>query len=140
MTHRLGWLSLLLLSLPAQGGGAPPGSSTELRLEIGASATVSSTTGSAAAEPAGPTLIFRAVESDNRCPADVSCFIAGEGVVRLEGVHGEERKELLLRIPPGGHDRAEVFGYQLEGRLLPGTRADRRIEPEEYVLELCVRR
>ena len=135
MTSRLGWLSLLLLALPAQGGGGPPTSTDELHLEIGASGTLS-----AGAASSGPTLTFRAVESDNRCPESVNCFVAGEGVALVLAVRGEEKQELTFRIPPGGSDRARVFGYELEGFLRPGTRADRRIEPEEYVLELRIRR
>ncbi len=135
MTPRLGWLSLLFLALPAHGGGPPPSSTDELRLEIGASATVADADAST-----GPTFTFRAVESDNRCPDSVNCFVAGEGVALVLAAHGEEKKELTFRIPPGGSDRLEVFGYELEGFLLPGTRADRRIEREEYILELNVRR
>ena len=72
---------------------------------------------------------FASVPDDSRCPPDVNCIWAGDGVVRLEVLRGKDRK--IVDLHTHGPKNAPAFGYEVELRGL--TRAP-------YTAELVVKR
>jgi hypothetical protein len=87
----------------------------------------------------GPQIRFAAVESDSRCPVDVTCVWAGDATVLLE-IGVTEAAPLRLHTADAG--RTAVHGthrFELI-RLLPLPRDGINIAPDEYRLEIAVSR
>lgn len=84
------------------------------------------------------TITFENVLSDNRCPVDVACIVAGEAraFFRLE----EPRKPPLeFMLDTGRSPSATVSGYAVALLTVsPAPRSTVRIEPRDYVVELTV--
>lgn len=83
-------------------------------------------------------LRFEGVGADSRCPIDVMCFWAGDG-------------EVFFNISTGNYSQRYTVHTYLEPRefvienyliqlinLLPATRSDRRIKPEEYNVDIRI--
>ncbi len=64
-------------------------------------------------------LKFTAVSSDSRCPPDVNCIWAGDGVVQLEVLRGKDRK--IVELHTHGPRNASAFGYEVQLRALTRT-------------------
>ncbi len=83
-------------------------------------------------------LTFDGVSRDNRCPKDVQCIVAGAATVVL--IDGEGR-ELTVDVPPGGDAGVELDGYRITVVSVdPQTVSTRRIEPDDYVVTVVVKR
>jgi hypothetical protein len=84
------------------------------------------------------TITFENVVSDNRCPVDVVCIVAGEAraVLRLE----EPRKPPIeFVLDTGRTPSATVNGYGVALLTVsPAPHSTVRIEPRDYVVELTV--
>lgn len=82
---------------------------------------------------------FRGVESDSRCPADVTCVWAGDAEVSV-GVAREGGAWSWHSLHTGVDPRELVLGDHLLRlhQLRPHPRTDLEIEPRDYVVELAV--
>lgn len=47
-------------------------------------------------------IYFDSVMMDNRCPPNVNCIVAGEGVCRFTVRNGEQSQQITLSTLPGG--------------------------------------
>lgn len=112
-------LAFALLIAGCAGGGATP----EVETAPATGGALSPEVGETVAIEGGPRLTFLEVVSDNRCPVDVQCIVAGEAVVRLAVALQGRRTEVTVMIPglvPDDYPAAEVFangaralGYQI---------------------------
>lgn len=88
----------------------------------------------------GPSITFSAIESDSRCPVDVTCVWAGDAHVRLDGNRGAGREPLELHT--GIEPTEAVFaGYRI--RLLdvaPAPREGADTRPADYSVRLAISR
>ena len=87
-------------------------------------------------------LIFKAVESDSRCPKDARCIRAGEAVVvlQLQDTPGAATV-LTLKVPPEGQASQSARGYQITIlRLDPQAELDIEIPPSDYVTTIAVQK
>ena len=87
-------------------------------------------------------LIFKAVESDSRCPKDARCIRAGEAVVvlQLQDTPGTATV-LTLKVPPEGQASQSARGYQITIlRLDPQAELDIEIPPSDYVTTIAVQK
>ena len=66
-------------------------------------------------------ITFRGVFSDNRCPSDVTCITAGEGVAIFE----------LDELLGSGLSRQTLFGLSFNG-MVPGDLTDRETPAHEF--------
>jgi len=82
------------------------------------------------------------VRSDSRCPVDVTCIRAGEGVVVLgASVSGEEPAELVFAVPPGGSDERVIEDLRVRiVALSPQAHSERKLESKDYVVTVRVER
>ncbi|HEX9149858.1 MAG TPA: hypothetical protein VF958_11910 [Thermoanaerobaculia bacterium] len=83
-------------------------------------------------------ITFEKVVSDNRCPVDVACVIAGEARVlfRLDEL---EKSPLGFELDTGKNPNATVNGYAVALLLVsPAPRSTAQIDPQSYVVELTV--
>jgi hypothetical protein len=86
------------------------------------------------------TIRFEAVVSDNRCPVDVECIQAGDGVIQISVSGGGASAEHQLHTT--GEPKSVKHG-DLEIALLqlrPQPVSTRAIQPDEYRATLRVRR
>jgi hypothetical protein len=82
---------------------------------------------------------FKAVETDSRCPQDVTCVWAGDAVAVIEVGAGERRETLRLHtsLEP---KRAAALGVERElAELSPYPVSAGRIEPADYRVRLIAR-
>jgi hypothetical protein len=79
-------------------------------------------------------LRFEGVGADSRCPIDAICIWAGDGEVSTD--HSSQRFTVHTGLEP----REIVFDNYLIQliNLLPATRSDRRIIPEDYNIEIKI--
>lgn len=84
------------------------------------------------------TLEFLKVESDSRCPIDVSCVTGGQATVLLNLKHpGAESTRLSLGLPQP--DRATWLGYQIRVLdLRPYPLSTQPIDPSDYQATLVL--
>ena len=85
---------------------------------------------------------FAAVESDSRCPSDVTCIWAGNAAVRLEvSTNRRSRESVTLNTSKAsafGTDKVfDGYKLQLVG-LAPYPRSSQKIEDSEYTATLIV--
>ncbi len=87
-------------------------------------------------------LTFVDVRRDSRCPVDVTCIRAGEGVVVLRAsVGGEEPVELVFAVPPGGGDERVIEDLRVRiVALSPEAHSERKLESKDYVVTVRVER
>jgi hypothetical protein len=92
-------------------------------------------------EVAEMTVTFSGVDSDNRCPVDVQCIVAGKATVVLlcELSDGKEN-QLQLNVPPGGDAKTSVGDYEITATVEPEAVSTRKIEAEDYVVTLVIDR
>jgi hypothetical protein len=86
------------------------------------------------------TIEFQAVESDSRCPRDVTCVWAGDAVAVVEVAAGAERETVRLHtnLEPR---RAGALGVELElAELSPYPVSTGKIEAAQYRARLVWRR
>jgi len=86
------------------------------------------------------TIGLQAVESDSRCPRDVTCVWAGDAVVVIEIVAGDQRETLRLHtnLEPR---KAVALGAELElADLSPYPVSTGKIEAADYRARLICRR
>ena len=84
-------------------------------------------------------LTFREVTRDSRCPKEVSCIVAGSGVVRFDAVVAGETTTLTFEIPPGGEDAQSLGGLTVMLTALePEPEAGKKMERSRYVAKLVV--
>lgn len=83
---------------------------------------------------------FVAVPQDSRCPSDVVCVWAGDGVARLDLVAaGDSARTELHTNAQAGSVRAESHGYVLElVSLAPYPRSGTQIPQADYRATLRV--
>ena len=83
---------------------------------------------------------FVAVPQDSRCPSDVVCVWAGDGVARLDLlVAGDSARTDLHTNGQAGSVRAEMHGYVLElVSLAPYPRSGAQIPQGDYKATLRV--
>lgn len=84
---------------------------------------------------------FVAVESDSRCPSDVTCVWAGNAAVQVQVGTGKRSKTLTLNTGRGGAlvSEIEYKGYRVKlVSLSPYPRSDRKIAAEDYAATLLV--
>lgn len=88
----------------------------------------------------GPSITFSAIETDSRCPVDVTCVWAGDAHVRLVGTTGAGRESLELHT--GVEPTEAVFaGHRI--RLLdvaPQRREGDDVRPADYSVRLAISR
>jgi len=86
-------------------------------------------------------LLFREVPQDSRCPTDVQCVWAGNGMVRLEVALGESPdtpRDLNTTLDPTS---TVVGGYRITLlRLLPDPVSTSQIPQDAYRAQLRVER
>ena len=106
--------------------------SSEFKLRVGRRATFKGTR---------LRIKFAAVESDSRCPSDVTCVWAGNAAVRLRLSAGRSSKIVTLntsRSSPFVRE-AEYQGYKVKlVDLSPYPRSDRQIAARDYIATLLV--
>lgn len=87
-------------------------------------------------------LRFEAVTQDSRCPQDVTCIWAGDGVVRLQLRTPADSSTADLHTNPGvGATSVRAGAWTIElVSLSPAPRANQRIPSSDYVATLQVRR
>jgi hypothetical protein len=119
-------LAMAVLLSVACAGGTPttPGTAGEtVTLAIGETAAVPDTSLS---------LMFAAVSSDSRCPADVVCIQLGEAVVALDALAGGGASRFELSTT-GSARVAQVGGFRIElSSLVPERHARLPIDPRDY--------
>ena len=84
---------------------------------------------------------FVTVESDSRCPSDVTCVWAGNAAVRLQLGSGRGSKTVTLNTSksPSFVGETEYQGYKVKlVELSPYPRSDRKIGPRDYAATLLV--
>lgn len=59
-------------------------------------------------------IYFDSVVMDNRCPPNVNCIVAGEGVCRFTVRSGEQSQQITLSTLPGG---TGAVRYPREGQV-----------------------
>ncbi len=84
---------------------------------------------------------FERVESDSRCPSDVTCIWAGDAALTLAmGERSPSTPFLLHTNGQAGATRATVGGYEVEVSALdPSPVSTTRSDPQAYRLTLVVR-
>lgn len=85
------------------------------------------------------TIKFDGVASDSRCPEDANCIWAGNGEINLTLTSGgePEKKTINTTLEP----RSISYGdYLIEIKSLnPYPRTDRKINPEDYNIDLIIK-
>jgi hypothetical protein len=119
-------------AVPRSAGAAETvGVDAPFTLAMGASARV---------ESPDVTIEFQAVESDSRCPSDVTCVWAGDAVAVVEVVArgGRETLRLHTNLEP---KKAGALGVELElAELSPYPVSTGKIEAADYRARLVCRR
>ena len=88
---------------------------------------------------AGLGLRFVEVAQDSRCPADVSCIVAGEAHVVIRAEAGSETGELVFKVPPLGSDTLAFGRFTLTVTALePQTLESRKIEMADFEATIVV--
>lgn len=93
------------------------------------------------ATPTGTNLQVRfdRVESDSRCPIDVTCVWAGEAAMDLQLTVGDSTAAVELRSSGAPGARVMFEGYEISvQRLDPAPHSQRPIDPRAYRLKLAV--
>ena len=87
-------------------------------------------------------LRFEAVPQDSRCPVDVQCIWAGDGVVRLGLRTSADSSTADLHTNPGaGSARVQAGAWTIELlSLAPAPHANHPIPAGDYIATLQVRR
>jgi hypothetical protein len=84
----------------------------------------------------GLTLTFEGVTSDSRCPTDVTCIWAGEGVVRVRVVlPGQPSATLTLHTPGGTASSEAPYAQRVVvglTELRPAPISTRTLVPQDY--------
>lgn len=89
----------------------------------------------------GARIVFRSVQTDSRCPVDVTCVWAGDAHVEIEGISpdgGTHSLDLHTAIEPL---EAEFAGYRL--RLIevrPARMEGVLVQPSDYSVRLAISR
>lgn len=96
---------------------------------------------SAALGDSGARIVFRSVQTDSRCPVDVTCVWAGDAHVTIEGVSpdgGTHTLDLHTTLEPL---EAEFAGYRLRMVELRPSRMDGvPVQPTDYSVRLAISR
>ena len=116
---------------PPDGGGVPAGRSTELTMDVHASARW---------PEAGLEVALLRVASDSRCPVGTNCIWAGNATLDLTASRAGQTESFTLRFgPSGGSDGAfapdivDRLGFRYEVvRLDPQPAAGHTIGPLDY--------
>ena len=119
-------------STPSSSGGSdglPAGRSTELTVEVHASARWTE---------AGLEVALVRVASDSRCPAGTTCIWAGNATLELTASRADQTESFTLRFGPSGGDAfapdiVDRLGFRYEVvRLDPQKIAGQTIGPLDY--------
>lgn len=140
-----GWRAGLIgLTAALAACAAPPSAAPRAAAEaetVGADAPFTLAMGDRArVESPDVTIEFQSVESDSRCPRDVTCVWAGDAVAVVAVVAGDQREALRLHtnLEPR---KAEALGVELElDDLSPYPVSTGKIAAADYRARLICRR